>query len=302
MPRRRTSASRLIFNQKDFRLQGVAMLGRYQHSASVPALRPHRHRGEIEICFLERGVQTYRVKGIVHRLHGYDQFFTLPDEVHDTADLPEERGILYWLILKLEPAREFLGLSPTLAARLKRELLAMPARHFRAHPGCATILRELIDLLSETTRQTPCRPLRLQSLLLQYLTLTIAASHQGLRGSASPLVQRVLDFIENHLDDPVRVLRLAEIARLSESRFKARFKREVGVPPAEFWLRKKIEKASLLLKTRSVTQVAFDLGFSSSQYFATVFKRYTLVNPSQFRPAKTGISQKAEWRRPSRAC
>ena len=72
------------------------------------------------------------------------------------------------------------------------------------------------------------------------------------------------------------------IARLSESRFKTRFKREMGVPPEEFWLRQKIERATVLLKTRNVTEVAHELGFSSSQYFATVFKRYTRVSPSRF--------------------
>ena len=95
-------------------------------------------------------------------------------------------------------------------------------------------------------------------------------------------MQRLLRYIDDHLDEPVQVSRLAQVARLSESRCKARFKREIGVPPAEFWLRKKIEQAAILLKTRSVTEVAYALGFSSSQYFATVFKRYTLVNPSQF--------------------
>ncbi len=78
---------------------------------------------------------------------------------------------------------------------------------------------------------------------------------------------------------------LAQVARLSESRCKTRFKREIGVPPAEFWLRKKIERAIVLLKNHNVTEVAYELGFSSSQYFATVFKRYTLVNPSQFHAA-----------------
>jgi AraC-like DNA-binding protein len=118
---------------------------------------------------------------------------------------------------------------------------------------------------------------------LQYLTLTIRASRQGVLGAASPLMQRVLRHIDDHLHEPVRVARLAQVARLSESRCKARFKREIGVPPAEYWLRKKIERAMVLLKRRSVTDVAFELGFSSSQYFATVFKRYTLANPSQFR-------------------
>ena len=263
------------------------MFGRYQYSASHTGLLPHSHRHAIEICFLERGEQTYRVGGLLHRLRGNDQFFTLPGEVHDTADLPQERGILYWLILKLEASGKFLGLADRSAERLKRELRRMPTRQFRAHPDCARILGEMTELLSGKRRSSRDAvpgfgQLRLQALLLHYLTLTIEASHLGARGSATPLIQRVLYYIEKHLNEPVHVPRLADIARLSESRFKARFKREIGVPPAEFWLRQKIERSAILLKNRNVTEVSYDLGFSSSQYFATVFKRYTLVNPSQF--------------------
>jgi AraC-like DNA-binding protein len=287
----RPQPSRLTFGQKNFRLAGVVMFGRYQFAASHPGLVPHSHRHAIEICFLERGEQTYRVGGLPYRLRGNDQFFTLPGEVHDTANLPQERGILYWLILKLEPSEKFLGLSEDLASRLKRELSRMPTRHFRAHPDSARIMGEINDLLL-AGRKTPAsllpyRQLRLQALLLQYLTLTIRASHQGVHGSATPLMQRLLQYIDNHLTDPIQVPLLAQVARLSESRCKTRFKREIGVPPAEFWLRKKIERAIVLLKNRSVTEVAFALGFSSSQYFATVFKRYTLVNPSQFHLPKT---------------
>jgi AraC-like DNA-binding protein len=284
----RLPSSRLSVGQGAFGLPGMITLGRYQHSASLSGLLPHSHRDAIEICFLERGEQTYRVGGLAYRLRGNDQFFTLPGEVHDTANLPQERGILYWIILKLETRKDFLGLAEPLASRLKLELRRMPTRHFRAHPDIPSILAEMTGLLSKKGRArrgplSPLRQLRLQSLLLQYLTLTVEASHRGAKGSASPLMQRVLQYIERHLDESAQVSRLAEVARLSESRFKTRFKREMGVPPAEFWLRQKIERASVLLKTRNVTEVAHELGFSSSQYFATVFKRYTLANPSRFR-------------------
>ena len=284
---RRTS-SRLEFPVSDFSLlPGVRFFGRFQHSVYVPAIGTHVHPGEMEICFLERGEQTFRVRGRSHHMRGYDQFFTLPDEVHDTGDLPEERGILYWLILLMKPSRRFLGLSGRPALELQRQLLRMPTRHFRSHPDTARILRQLTDLMLERRSRGGAFPrhqeLRIQSLLLEYLTLTIAASHEGARGTASPLMQRVLGHIERHLDEPIQVQRLAQVARLSESRFKARFKAEIGVPPAEYWLRQKIERAAILLKTHRVTEVAHELGFSSSQYFATAFKRYTLSNPSKFR-------------------
>jgi len=284
----RHHSSRLVFTQKSIPLPGVLMLGRYQNAASGSALAPHLHRGALEICFLERGLQTYRVRDRLYRMRGNDQFFTLPNEVHDTAHLPEERGILYWLILGISRPGPFLGLANPAASRLKRELLRMPRRHFRAHRDCAAVLGELVDCAVALRKASqPYLRLRMQALLLQYLTLTIAASHQGTPGRTSPLIQRVLAYIDSHLSDPVLVPRLAEIARLSQSRLKARFKREIGVPPAEYWLRRKVERAGELLKTRSVTFVAHELGFSSSQYFATVFKRYTMLRPSSHRTERS---------------
>ena len=76
--------------------------------------------------------------------------------------------------------------------------------------------------------------------------------------------------------------RLSEVAGLSPSGFQAAFKEETGIPPAEFALRARINEASRRLgrPEADVTSVAFDLGFSSSQYFASAFKRFTNIRPS----------------------
>jgi len=283
----RRRSSRLIFPEREVALPGIVLFGRYQHAASAPAIGTHTHRGEMEICFLERGEQTFRVGGRLFRMRGHEQFFTLPDEVHDTANLPEERGILYWLILDLRNSPTFLGLASPSALALQGNLLRMPTRHFRGHANCPRVLGQITDLLLERRRLGAAFPryrdLRIQSLLLGYLTITVEASHQGTRGTASPLMQRVLGYVARNLSDPIHVPRLAQVARLSESRFKSRFKAEIGISPAEYWLRQKIERATELLKSHRVTEVAHELGFSSSQYFATAFKRYTLSNPSKFR-------------------
>ena len=61
---------------------------------------------------------------------------------------------------------------------------------------------------------------------------------------------------------------------------KLTLKLEPGTTP-----RDKIEAAKRLLHqdSTSVTGIALDLGFVSSQYFATVFKRITGVTPSRYR-------------------
>jgi AraC-like DNA-binding protein len=69
---------------------------------------------------------------------------------------------------------------------------------------------------------------------------------------------------------------------LSSSRFQALFKQKTGIPPAEFALRARVAEAArrLALPGTDVTSVAFALGFSSSQYFSSVFKRFTNLSPS----------------------
>ena len=77
--------------------------------------------------------------------------------------------------------------------------------------------------------------------------------------------------------------KLAEIAGLSPSRFKASFKEEFGVPPAEYALRARVVEAHRRLSKPDATviRVAFDLGFSFSQYFASVFRRFTNFTPRE---------------------
>lgn len=59
-----------------------------------------------------------------------------------------------------------------------------------------------------------------------------------------------------------------------------------GFTTNDFILRLKVEEAARILErdpTRTVTAIAHELGFSSSQYFATVFRRYLRVSPGEYR-------------------
>ena len=138
----------------------------------------------------------------------------------------------------------------------------------------------------------PLRALTLEHLVTGFLIEVVRC------GSAvSPVERRSLDtvlqYMAAHLDEPLSIPQLAQLALLSVSHFKARFKDELGVPPAEFQMRARVAEARRLLAAgrRTVTEVAFDLGFSSSQYFATVFKRFTGVNPGACLPRTNPLTR-----------
>jgi AraC-like DNA-binding protein len=312
---------RLVYESKDLRIPGVRCLGQYHYATSKPGLPPHAHRGCLEISFLIRGFQFYRIGGKVYRVKGGDQYLALPDEVHDTAGEPEEKGVMYWLILEVvREAKEFLFLSEPAASRLIKALCQIPTRHFHAHVESRSVLEKAFAALAR--RAGFFDRIEVANHLTAYLLQTLAASRAG-APKLSDLVQASLDFTAQHEKEWITVARLAEQASMSESHFKARFRSEVGLPPAEYMLRHKIDaaKARLGQKEASLTDIAYDLGFSSSQHFSTVFKRYTRITPSEYmngkRPplltmkgppgalyvenAPTGVQPDCEWKAASRA-
>lgn len=289
MPSRRASTPpsarrRLELFERDLGLPGVVEFGRYRYASAQEGLREHAHPGCLEICLLARGRQTYRVRGAVYRLRGGDQYVVFPGERHDSAESPEEKGVLYWVLLRLRPARgPLLFLDTTAAAELRRALAALPARHFAAEPGAEELLEKFIATL--TGARTPLARIEAGHLLASYLFKTLRAAHRRDVARPSPRIQRCLDHLAAHADRALYVPDLARLVGLSESRFKVRFRREAGLPPGEAILRAKIDAARERLRARgaTVTSVAHALGFSSSQYFATVFRRFTGVSPSEHR-------------------
>jgi len=80
---------------------------------------------------------------------------------------------------------------------------------------------------------------------------------------------------------------LFEVMGVSRSRGYEHFHRHCGITPKEYILRRKIILAKeMLLEETDITTIAFDLGFSSSQSFATTFKRLTCMTPSSYRKKK----------------
>ncbi len=282
MPPEQLARRRECF-EREIGVPGVVELGRYRYASAYQGLQPRAHPDGLEICFLARGHQTYRVGGQVYRLRGGDHYLVFPGELHDSADMPEEKGVLYWMFLRLKPARQpLLFLEPAAARALRAALLSLPSRHFAAEPGTHLLLDQLFAAIEQA--RTPLDRVGVATLVLRFLFAIIRASHHNRRATPSPRIQRSLALIAAQTAELPGIPQLARLVRLSPSRFKARFRQEVGLPPREHVLRHKLGVAQARLREpgATVTAVAHELGFSSSQYFATVFRRFTGRTPTQY--------------------
>jgi len=276
-------ARRLELFEDVIAIPGVVEIGRYRYAAAYEGLRLCAHPDGLEICFLARGQQTYRVNGRVYRLRGGDQYLVFPGEPHDSAGMPEEKGVLYWMFIRLRPdAGPILFLDADATAALRTALLALRSRHFTAAPGTRELLEEIIAAIRAA--RSPLDRIGAAALILRYLFATLRASQRNRRTAPSPRMQRCLDYVERHPAEALSVPQLARLVRLSPSRFKVRFREEVGLPPREYVLRHKLAVAQARLREpgAAVTAIAHELGFSSSQYFATVFRRFAGLSPSDF--------------------
>jgi transcriptional regulator GlxA family with amidase domain len=89
-----------------------------------------------------------------------------------------------------------------------------------------------------------------------------------------------------NLDKPLPVEELAHISGLSRAHFSRVFAASEGMPPAEFVLQKRLQRAvKLLTKTADlpVKEVAILSGFEDPNYFAKVFRRVFGASPTEFR-------------------
>jgi AraC-like DNA-binding protein len=278
-----TLSERRVLNLACMGLAEVPVLGRYEYSSAHPGLITHTHPGTVEICYLERGCQTYRAGGREYHLVGGDVFVTAPGEPHDTGGYAEDRGILYWLNLRIPKQGQSMLMLPTPeSAALMAKLSALPDRQFAGR----SVLKQIFNKIFALCEQ-PAEPLvrvAIVNELVRCILEVINCAHRQNDSHRSPPIARIMERIRANPEREYSLIELANEASLSLSRFKANFKAQVGQAPHEFLLRCKVDAAkTLLMRRRSVTDTAMDLGFSSSQYFATVFKRFTNQTPIEFR-------------------
>ena len=266
----------------------MRLLGRYHYAQARHELAAHSHGEMLEICYLESGRQTYAVKGREFPLVGGDVFMTFPGERHGTGQHPETRGVLYWLLISVPAARRsFLNLPRSEGRQLLRRLLQVPRRSFHGQSTLQPTLRTIFETHADV--RNPLRTVNLRNLLLRFLLDVVASAYESQPAAHSAQIRAAMDHVEANLEEPLALSELARRVNLSLPRLKSKFKQEVGIPPADYIIRRRIERAAQLLyeTDETITDIAMRLGFSSSQYFATVFKRYTLHSPREARVQRT---------------
>ena len=104
----------------------------------------------------------------------------------------------------------------------------------------------------------------------------------------------VMRHIDKHLDGDLRLRDLAAIAHVSPSYFSTLFKQFNGVPPVEYIINKRIQRAIEYIRTTdmNLTDIAMACGFNNSANFYKSFRKVTGQSPAYYRAQKEAEKKK----------
>ncbi len=270
---------RKILTATRYHVPGLRMIGHQNTTRATAPLPIHYHKNCFEFTYVVQGNLTFSVNGESHPLSGGDLFITQPNEVHDTGNTPMSLHQMYWFQLDISRPDQLLHFTPAFCQWLIDQLLALPPRVVKMDGSTEAILKEIFSNLDGGSQVQQAQA----SAMLGVLLCQIVKNSKLPETSVTPDISRATEYIHCHIRDKIAMEALAEEAMLSVPRFKQKFKSQIGTSPRNYVNYHKIELAKKLLQEgRNVTDVAMELGFSGSDYFSVVFKRYTFVSPTDY--------------------
>lgn len=273
-----------VLTREQLKIPGLHMMGHAHFHETYKELDNHFHT-TMEFVVVINGRQEYVVDGKRYMLYGNEMFATYPLEQHGNGEKPQERCEFIWFQFDLSSSQNFLGLTSPRSDYLFRQMLNYRKRICKIDMNDTSVLQRAFKLFSS---EDFSQQILGYGLFLEFLLKNICMPDNEMKEKYSEDIEDAISFIHKNLFKDINIEIIAENCGLSAPRFKAKFKEQIGVTPHYYINALKIDSAKIYLKDedRSITEIAYLLNFSSSNHFASVFKKYTGYTPTEFRKHK----------------
>lgn len=111
------------------------------------------------------------------------------------------------------------------------------------------------------------------------------AVFQGQKNHTDQAIRRAQEYIDNHIQAKITIDELADLVALGRRSFERRFKQATNNSVLEYINRVKIEfaKRSFENSRKNFSEVMYDVGYTDTKAFRTIFKKITGLTPIEYR-------------------
>ncbi len=228
------------------------------------------------LVYLTGGRGEFVVRGRRRaRVGAGDVLFLFPGVWHNYRPDQQTGWSEFWLLFNGE-----------LVDRWLRSGWLDPAKHL-VHPGVHSNLVELFDQLLATARdKRPYVNQILAGLAIQLIASVLSClqeSQSSPNAKTVALVRMAREKIEQDWNKPLDLPGLAASLGLNYRTFRYLFQRFTGVPPLQYQLNLRINRAKPMLEGRmNLEDVAARTGFADPYYFSRLFKQKTGLSPGKW--------------------
>lgn len=265
-----------------------AMYIKYSYGFKGARVKPHDH-GVMEIVLIMKGTCTHYFEGKSHILIPGDFYVIHPTQIH-AINMDTDCRWCDILVLTQNNTREQqeIFLLPDMQKLLYQNdpSLGYPLYHIPVIQR-EDILYLIKQIINEQDKQTENTEIRLRAyfcLLMTQFSQIVNISHTRLTLERND-VARILAYLEENFDRPIRIGSLAADMGFSESQLRRVFKEQTGFSPVDYLNHLRVQKAEIMLKSSefTITEIAEKVGIYDTAYFSRLYKKYTKKSPSQDR-------------------
>lgn len=262
----------------------------------LSACPPHLHEFA-EIVFVQQGKGMHFFEGLEYPIEAGDIFVVRENELHGYHNI--DGLVLCNIVFDPNiylPSGTELRKLPGFHALFHIEPMLRQEHTFasRFHLNKEQMLR-VYEIIAQLEDEYLRRDIGFEIMLRSYFTILVTylarefPAHEAAPFSEVTALSRVMAYLESHFSEAITLDDLVQLSNFSKSSLIRLFRRCLGTTPMSYLNDLRLRKArDLLLDSRlSVTEVAFSVGFSDSNYFSRQFRSKYFLSPRQYRYRNT---------------
>ena len=233
-------------------------------------------RNDYQLIYICEGQCVVTLDGVVYIAYPGDCILYRPGEIQDYLLAKNVQPHTYWIHFDGEACREMF------------EDLSLQNAHI-IKTGQNREIKHLISRICQYYNlEIPNQELICSALMQAILALLSNELHGQTHpkdGKGKDKISELISRIKMVPNLNITVSECADFCKMSKVHFSRVFKQTTGMPPVQFMLKIRIDRAKELLDftDKPIAEIAEASGFPDQNYFARTFKKITGMSPTQYR-------------------